>query len=176
MFKPNISTQVSSPAGFPTCLLFCSTLSLEKGPLLKHRYCFKRTSTWTSNKLWGSKPCFHGFTSCFTFVVVGMNVRIVLVGVLISNHILHEFSHSLCAVEFPKSDWGKWLECRAKGSTGDAITALMALAPRTALLLQGRREREVDAKLLLQGDLVKAWGFPNSWGAQFHHSKRENHH
>lgn len=50
---------------------------------------------------------------------------------------------------------GKWLECRAKGSTGDAITALMALAPRTALLLQGRREREVDAKLLLQGDLVK---------------------
>ena len=68
------------------------------------------------------------------------------------------------------------MECRAKGSTGDAITALMALAPRTALLLQGRREREVDAKLLLQGDLVKAWGFPNSWGAQFHHSKRENHH
>jgi len=52
----------------------------------------------------------------------------------------------------------------------------MALAPRTALLLQGRREREVDAKLLLQGDLVKAWGFPNSWGAQFHHSKTENHH
>ena len=30
---------------------------------------------------------------------------------------------------------GKWLECRAKGRTGDAITALMALAPRTALLL-----------------------------------------
>ena len=58
------------------------------------------------------------------------------------------------------------MECRAKGSTGDAITALMALAPRTALLLQGRREREVDAKLLLQGDLVKVpWDFLSGWVA-----------
>lgn len=50
---------------------------------------------------------------------------------------------------------GKWLECRAKGSTGDAITALMALAPRTALLVLPTGEREVDAKLLMTGDLVK---------------------
>eukprot|EP00440_Ansanella_granifera_P075009 gb/GFBE01081406.1/.p1 GENE.gb/GFBE01081406.1/~~gb/GFBE01081406.1/.p1 ORF type:complete len:1098 (+),score=217.12 gb/GFBE01081406.1/:1-3294(+) len=56
---------------------------------------------------------------------------------------------------------GKWLECRAKGSTGDAITALMALQPQSALLIQevdGRaagRDRQVDAKLLLKGDVVR---------------------
>ncbi|CAE8623514.1 unnamed protein product [Polarella glacialis] len=62
---------------------------------------------------------------------------------------------------------GKWLECRAKGQTGEAITALMALQPNTALLLDeegegeetmqaGRGfERQVDAKLLLKGDLVR---------------------
>ena len=50
---------------------------------------------------------------------------------------------------------GKWLECRAKGSTGDAITALMALAPSSALLVTNGGERQVDAKLLLTGDVVK---------------------
>lgn len=60
-----------------------------------------------------------------------------------------------CLRRFPRVR-GKWLECRAKGSTGDAITALMALAPRTALLVLPTGEREVDAKLLMTGDLVKA--------------------
>eukprot|EP00931_Biecheleriopsis_adriatica_P045142 TRINITY_DN25873_c0_g1_i1.p1 TRINITY_DN25873_c0_g1~~TRINITY_DN25873_c0_g1_i1.p1 ORF type:complete len:1096 (-),score=269.60 TRINITY_DN25873_c0_g1_i1:5-3172(-) len=54
---------------------------------------------------------------------------------------------------------GKWLECRAKGSTGDAITALMALQPQSALLLEQKsgnlQERQVDVHMLLTGDLVK---------------------
>lgn len=53
---------------------------------------------------------------------------------------------------------GKWLECRAKGSTGDAITALLSLQPQTALLVRedgSGRERYVDAKLLVKGDLVR---------------------
>mmetsp|Transcript_18325 Transcript_18325/g.43416 ORF Transcript_18325/g.43416 Transcript_18325/m.43416 type:complete len:1207 (-) Transcript_18325:117-3737(-) len=53
---------------------------------------------------------------------------------------------------------GKWLECRAKGSTGDAITALLSLQPQSALLVRedgSGRERYVDAKLLVKGDLVR---------------------
>ncbi|OLQ05232.1 Copper-transporting ATPase 1 [Symbiodinium microadriaticum] len=53
---------------------------------------------------------------------------------------------------------GKWLECRAKGSTGDAITALLSLQPQSALLVRedgSSRERYVDAKLLVKGDLVR---------------------
>ncbi|CAJ1418692.1 unnamed protein product [Effrenium voratum] len=50
---------------------------------------------------------------------------------------------------------GKWLECRAKGNTGDAITALLALQPQRALLMLQDSERQVDSKLLVKGDLVR---------------------
>ncbi|CAJ1367561.1 unnamed protein product [Effrenium voratum] len=49
----------------------------------------------------------------------------------------------------------KWLECRAKGNTGDAITALLALQPQRALLMLQDSERQVDSKLLVKGDLVR---------------------
>ena len=53
----------------------------------------------------------------------------------------------------------KWLESKAKGSTGDAIASLLALQAQTALLVEEEDrvlvEREVDAKLLFEGDLVK---------------------
>jgi len=55
--------------------------------------------------------------------------------------------------------FGKWLESKAKASTGDAIASLLALQAQTALLVEEEDgvlvEREVDAKLLLEGDLVK---------------------
>lgn len=63
---------------------------------------------------------------------------------------------------------GKWLECRAKGSTGDAVASLMALQARSALLLisgdeaaifggtaEAEVEVEVDVRLLAVGDAVK---------------------
>lgn len=56
---------------------------------------------------------------------------------------------------------GKWLESRAKGSTGDAISALLALQAHTALLVEMddetglATEREIDAKHLCEGDVVK---------------------
>ena len=53
----------------------------------------------------------------------------------------------------------RWLESRAKGTTGDAIASLLALQAQTALLVVEEDgalvEREVDAKLLLEFDLVK---------------------
>ena len=50
--------------------------------------------------------------------------------------------------------FGKWLECKAKASTGDAIASLTALQALTILLVEGEDgvlvELEVDAKLLVE--------------------------
>ena len=57
---------------------------------------------------------------------------------------------------------GKWLEAVAKGRTGDALTALIGLAPKTATLVEWREsdqtavsESEVPLSLLRSGDVVK---------------------
>ena len=49
---------------------------------------------------------------------------------------------------------GKYLESRSKGKTGEAITKLMDLSPRTAILLQeDGSEREVPTEELRPGDI-----------------------
>ncbi len=50
---------------------------------------------------------------------------------------------------------GKWFEARAKGHTTDAISALIDLAPKTALRLSpDGTEEEVPAEQLVVGDIV----------------------
>lgn len=49
---------------------------------------------------------------------------------------------------------GKYFETRAKGKTSDAITKLVNLAPKTALVLRGGIEVEVAAQDVLIGDIV----------------------
>ena len=49
---------------------------------------------------------------------------------------------------------GKYLESRSKGKTSEAITKLMDLSPKTAvLLMEDGREREVPTEELHQGDI-----------------------
>jgi len=50
---------------------------------------------------------------------------------------------------------GRWLEERAKGRAGEAIRALVALAPPTARLVAGGVERDVPADDVEVGDLVR---------------------
>jgi Cu+-exporting ATPase len=50
---------------------------------------------------------------------------------------------------------GKWLEGRAKRQATEAIRALQALRPETALVLRGRRETVVPMALVQLGDLVR---------------------
>ena len=62
-----------------------------------------------------------------------------------------DFNIALMLIAFILSE--KWLERRAKQSTGDAIGSLFALQAPTALLVEENGvllEREVDAKLLLE--------------------------
>ena len=49
---------------------------------------------------------------------------------------------------------GKFLETRAKGKTGDAIKALMALRPNTANVLRNGEEMEISLEDVKPGDIV----------------------
>ncbi|MBP5639947.1 MAG: heavy metal translocating P-type ATPase [Victivallales bacterium] len=50
--------------------------------------------------------------------------------------------------------FGKWLEARAKGRTGDAIDRLLELAPATATVLRDGKETDVPVAELVVGDEV----------------------
>ena len=50
--------------------------------------------------------------------------------------------------------FGKFLETRAKGKTGDAIRALMDLSPKTATVLRDGCELEIPADQVVVGDIV----------------------
>lgn len=49
---------------------------------------------------------------------------------------------------------GKFLETRSKGKTSEAITKLMNLAPKTALVERNGKELEIPVEEVVQGDLV----------------------
>ena len=49
---------------------------------------------------------------------------------------------------------GKTLEARAKGRTSEAITKLMDLAPKTAIVLRDGKEAEIPAEQLRKGDIA----------------------
>lgn len=49
---------------------------------------------------------------------------------------------------------GKFLESRSKGKTGEAIRALMSLAPKTARIVRNGEEMEIPAEEVLRGDRV----------------------
>ena len=49
---------------------------------------------------------------------------------------------------------GKWLETRSKGKTSQAITRLMDLAPKTAMVLRDGKEAELPVEDVVVGDLI----------------------
>ena len=49
---------------------------------------------------------------------------------------------------------GKYLETRSKGKTGEAISRLMDLTPKTATVLRDGTETEVPVEQVETGDLV----------------------
>jgi len=50
--------------------------------------------------------------------------------------------------------FGKYLEARAKRRTTDAVSRLMDLSPKTAVVLRGEQEVEIPADALAAGDVV----------------------
>ena len=49
---------------------------------------------------------------------------------------------------------GKTLEAVSKGRTGEAVKALLALTPKTAILLSGEEEREIPVEEVEAGDIL----------------------
>lgn len=76
-----------------------------------------------------------------------------------TNHeTLHSYIHNLyfesCATILTLVTLGKYLESRSKSRTTDAITKLINLAPKTALLFKGDKEIEVPVENLRKGDTI----------------------
>ena len=73
-------------------------------------------------------------------------------------HIVHQFLHELYfesgATILALITLGKFLEARSKGKTSEAISKLMDLAPKTALLFRDGMEVEVPIDEVSIGDIV----------------------
>lgn len=49
---------------------------------------------------------------------------------------------------------GKYLEAKSKGKTKDAISKLINLAPKTAIVIRNGEEKEINTEEILQGDII----------------------
>lgn len=49
---------------------------------------------------------------------------------------------------------GKYLETKSKGKTSEAISKLINLAPKTAIVIRNNKEIEIESKDILQNDIV----------------------
>lgn len=74
----------------------------------------------------------------------------VLIFPTISDHVYFETS----AIIITLIRLGKMLEAGTKGKTGEAIRKLMNLSPKTALLIEDGREREIPLKDVRVGDML----------------------
>lgn len=72
--------------------------------------------------------------------------------------LVHRYYHDLyfesAAMILALITVGKYLETRSKGKTSEAITKLMDLAPKTAVVERGGRETEIPVEQVQAGDIV----------------------
>ena len=68
-------------------------------------------------------------------------------------HYLHEFYFESAAMILALITVGKMLEARSKGKTTDALKSLMKLAPKTATVLRGDEEIEIEISNVREGDI-----------------------
>lgn len=72
--------------------------------------------------------------------------------------IVHRYYHDLyfesAAMILALITVGKYLEARSKGKTSEAITKLLNLAPKTAVVQRGGKEEEIPVEMVQAGDIV----------------------
>ena len=69
-------------------------------------------------------------------------------------HYSHDLYFESAAMILTLITLGKFLEAKAKGKTSDAITSLIKLQPKTALILEDGEEKEIDVAEIKKGDIV----------------------
>jgi Cu+-exporting ATPase len=111
-------------------------------------------ATWAALK--------HGATNMNTLVAVGTSVAYGYSAFVtlwphlaerwqIPYHLYYESAVIIIALIL----MGRWLEARAKRSTGDAIRALMGLRAETARVIRDGREMDIPTEQVIAGDLVR---------------------
>ena len=70
-----------------------------------------------------------------------------------ASHIIHGLYFESAAMILTLITVGKFLEARSKGRTTNAIRSLMALAPKTAIVIKDCKEIEIPASELLKDDV-----------------------
>lgn len=89
-----------------------------------------------------------GYSTYALFAMTGAQVAGDADGVM---HYMHEFYFESAAMILTLITVGKTLEARSKGKTTDALKRLMQLAPKTAVLLENRKERTVPIEQVMCG-------------------------
>lgn len=68
-------------------------------------------------------------------------------------HYMHEFYFESAAMILALITVGKMLEARSKGKTTNALKSLMRLAPKTAVISENGKEKEIPAANVKKGDI-----------------------
>jgi len=115
----------------------------------------------------GFKSLLHGAPNMDTLVAMGSGAAFVystyvlfamtdaqakgdMDGVMV---LMHDFYFESAAMILTLITVGKMLEARSKGRTTDALKGLMKLAPKTAVIIEDGREREVPIEQVKKGDI-----------------------
>jgi Cu+-exporting ATPase len=110
--------------------------------------------TWAAAK--------HGATNMNTLVVVGTSAAYLYSafitlwpGLAAEWHLPYHLYFESAVIIIALILLGRWLEARAKRSTGEAIKALMGLQAKTARVIRGGVEQDIPVEQVVVGDLVR---------------------
>lgn len=107
-----------------------------------------------------------GATAAFVYSVFGMYMMSYFMGrgdLNAAHGYMMNLYFESCGMILTLITVGKYLEAKSKGKTSDAISKLVSLAPKTAVVLRGGKETEIPASEVAVGDvfLLKAgWSVP----------------
>lgn len=116
----------------------------------------------------GVKTLFHGSPNMDSLIALGSGAALIY-GIFaifrigyglgqnepeMVNHYLSDLYFESAAMILTLITLGKYLEVRSKAKTTDAITKLMDLAPKTALVFRNGKEYEISVDKVVIGDIV----------------------
>lgn len=145
--------------GQENMMLFCLTQLLLTLPIIALNFHFFRN---------GFKNLFHRSPNMDSLIALGATAAFVysLYGTyMVAYHMghgdlttAHGFMMNLyyesCGMILTLITVGKYLEAKSKGRTSDAVTALINLAPKTALVVREGKETEIPAADIVVGDII----------------------
>ena len=70
------------------------------------------------------------------------------------HHWAHEIYFESAATILTLVTFGKWLESKSKGKTGEAVEKLVDMSPKTAILIEDNEEKEINAEDIKKYDVV----------------------